>query len=65
VAVETLQREQDLTSLTPKRGLIAAQPVEGIMPKLLRRFPNLKYMIVGDGDDRGRLEEKVKVSGTI
>src|SRR6516165_3613014 len=29
-AVETLQREQDLTGLTPKRGLIAAQPVEGI-----------------------------------
>ena len=28
--VETSQREQDLTSLTPKRGLIAAQAVEGI-----------------------------------
>ena len=28
------------------------------MPELLRRFPSLKYMIVGDGDDRGRLEEK-------
>ena len=24
------QREQDLTSLPPKRGLIAAQPIEGI-----------------------------------
>jgi hypothetical protein len=29
-AFETLQREQDLAGLTPKRGLIAAQPVEGI-----------------------------------
>ena len=29
-AVETPQREQDLTRLAPKRGLIAAQPVEGI-----------------------------------
>jgi len=29
-AVETLQREQDLTRLPPKRGLIAAQPVERI-----------------------------------
>ena len=30
-AVETLQREQNLTSLAPKRGLIAAQPIEGIV----------------------------------
>ena len=29
-AVQTLQREQDLTSLAPKGRLIAAQPVEGI-----------------------------------
>ena len=29
-AVETLQREQDLTRLTPQRGLIAPRPVEGI-----------------------------------
>ena len=28
-AVETLQCEQDLARLAPKRGLIAAQPVEG------------------------------------
>jgi phosphatidyl-myo-inositol dimannoside synthase len=33
------------------------------MPELPRRFPNLKYTIVGDGDDRGRLEEKVKSLG--
>ena len=33
------------------------------MLELLRRFPNLKYMIVGDGDDRSRLEEKVKSLG--
>jgi hypothetical protein len=29
-AVETLQREQDLTGLPPKGGLIAAQPIERI-----------------------------------
>jgi len=34
-----------------------------VMPELLRRFPKLKYMIVGDGDDRTRLEEKVKSLG--
>jgi glycosyltransferase involved in cell wall biosynthesis len=33
------------------------------MPELLRRFPNLKYMIIGDGDNRGSLEEKVKSLG--
>ena len=31
--------------------------------ELLRRFPSLKYMIVGDGDDRNRLEEKGKSLG--
>ena len=35
------------------------------MPELLRRFPRLKYMIVGDGDDRNRLERKSDVSGLI
>jgi glycosyltransferase involved in cell wall biosynthesis len=29
-----------------------------LMPRLLRQFPNVKYLIVGDGDDRERLEEK-------
>jgi hypothetical protein len=32
-----------------------------VMPGLLRRFPNL--MIVGDGEDRGRLEEKMMSLG--
>jgi phosphatidylinositol alpha-1,6-mannosyltransferase len=31
-----------------------------IMPQLVKRFPNLKYLIVGDGPDRRRLEEKVR-----
>src|SRR6516165_3808465 len=29
-AVQNLERKQDLTSLTPKGGFVAAQPVEGI-----------------------------------
>jgi hypothetical protein len=29
-SIKTLQREQDLTSLAPKRGLVAAQAVEGV-----------------------------------
>ena len=34
-----------------------------LMPQLIKRFPNLKYLIVGDGDDRSRLEEKVEALG--
>jgi phosphatidyl-myo-inositol dimannoside synthase len=34
--------------------------VINVMPRLLRRFPDLRYVIVGDGSDRGRLEAKVK-----
>jgi glycosyltransferase involved in cell wall biosynthesis len=34
-----------------------------IMPQLAKRFPNLKYMIVGDGPDRPRLEAKVGAAG--
>jgi phosphatidyl-myo-inositol dimannoside synthase len=33
------------------------------MPELLRRFPTLKYMIVGDGGDRKRLEGKAESLG--
>jgi phosphatidyl-myo-inositol dimannoside synthase len=33
------------------------------MPDLLIRFPTLKYMIVGDGDDRDRLERKAQSLG--
>ena len=34
-----------------------------IMPQLVKRFPNLKYLIVGDGPDRPRLEAKVGALG--
>jgi phosphatidyl-myo-inositol dimannoside synthase len=30
-----------------------------LLPHLAKRLPNIKYLIVGDGDDRNRLEEKV------
>jgi glycosyltransferase involved in cell wall biosynthesis len=30
------------------------------MPRLLTRFPNLKYLVVGDGGDRTRLEAKAR-----
>jgi phosphatidylinositol alpha-1,6-mannosyltransferase len=34
-----------------------------IMPLLLKRFPTVKYLIVGDGPDRPRLESKVGALG--
>jgi phosphatidylinositol alpha-1,6-mannosyltransferase len=34
-----------------------------IMPQLLKRFANLKYLIVGDGPDRPRLEARVRALG--
>jgi glycosyltransferase involved in cell wall biosynthesis len=34
-----------------------------IIPRLLRQVPNLRYLIVGDGSDRDRLEAKVRVRG--
>ena len=34
-----------------------------VMPRLLRQFPALRYLIVGDGSDRARLEAKVQARG--
>ena len=51
-------------------GRLAAQErmkgfdeVIDLMPQLLDRFPTLKYLIVGDGSDRQRLEAKVRTNG--
>jgi glycosyltransferase involved in cell wall biosynthesis len=34
-----------------------------VMPRLLRQLPDLRYLIVGDGSDRARLEAKVRAQG--
>jgi phosphatidyl-myo-inositol dimannoside synthase len=34
-----------------------------LMPRLLKYFPDLKYLIVGSGDDRSRLEAKADTCG--
>jgi glycosyltransferase involved in cell wall biosynthesis len=34
-----------------------------VMPRLLRQLPNLRYLIVGDGSDRARLETKARALG--
>jgi glycosyltransferase involved in cell wall biosynthesis len=37
--------------------------VINVMPRLLRHWPNLRYLIVGDGSDRARLEAKARAHG--
>jgi glycosyltransferase involved in cell wall biosynthesis len=34
-----------------------------VMPRLLRQSPNLRYLIIGDGSDRARLEAKARAHG--
>lgn len=34
-----------------------------LLPRLIERFPTLKYMVVGDGRDRERLEAKARAVG--
>lgn len=34
-----------------------------LMPRLKKRIPNVAYLLIGDGPDRGRLENKVKEAG--
>ena len=34
-----------------------------VMPRLLRQLPDLRYLIVGDGSDRARLEAKARARG--
>src|SRR5262249_14794523 len=34
-----------------------------LMPYLTKRLPNIKYLVVGDGDDRRRLEQKTEALG--
>src|SRR5262249_25801940 len=34
-----------------------------VMPRLLRQLPDLRYLIVGDGTDRARLEAKARAHG--
>ena len=34
-----------------------------VMPRLLRELPDLRYLIVGDGSDRSRLQAKVRAHG--
>jgi glycosyltransferase involved in cell wall biosynthesis len=63
--VERYSLQSNRVVLTVGR-LAAAERYKGFdqvieaMPQLLKRFPTLKYLIIGDGDDRARLEAKAK-----
>jgi glycosyltransferase involved in cell wall biosynthesis len=49
--------------LEPRERYKGIDEVIGVMPLLVKRFPNLKYLIVGDGSDRTRLEVKAAALG--
>lgn len=49
-----------LSRLVERKG---QDTVIRILPRLLRRFPNLAYWIAGDGPDRARLEDLARAEG--
>jgi glycosyltransferase involved in cell wall biosynthesis len=49
--------------LAPEERYKGIDEVIELMPRLLDRFPSLKYLVVGDGADRPRLAAKAKASG--
>jgi phosphatidylinositol alpha-1,6-mannosyltransferase len=49
--------------IAPNERYKGFDQVIDVMPQLLERFPKLKYIIVGDGTDRHRLERKAKGLG--
>jgi glycosyltransferase involved in cell wall biosynthesis len=58
---------QSATVLLTVARLETGEPCKGVdevievMPRLLRQFPDLRYLVVGDGSDRARLEAKARV----
>lgn len=48
-----------LSRLNPSERYKGHDQIIEALPLLLKMSPNLKYLIVGDGDDRERLEKKV------
>ncbi len=60
---------QGKTVLMTMGRLVSAERYKGfdevieILPLLIKTTPNLSYMIIGEGNDRRRLQEKVKTLG--
>jgi glycosyltransferase involved in cell wall biosynthesis len=57
---------QSATVLLTVARLETGEPCKGVdevievMPRLVRQFPDLRYLVVGDGSDRARLEAKAR-----
>ena len=69
---EALRRRYGLTSgpvlmtmgrLAPTERYKGIDEIIELMPRLLTRFPDLAYVIVGEGADRARLKEKAHALG--
>jgi len=52
-----------LGRLAPKERYKGFDEVLEVMPKLVDRFPKVKYLIIGDGEDRSRLTAKAASLG--
>jgi phosphatidyl-myo-inositol dimannoside synthase len=69
--IELIDRYQlnDKTIIMTLGRLAAAEAYKGfdevldVMPDLIQQIPNLSYLIVGEGDDRARLESKANSLG--
>lgn len=49
--------------LAPTERYKGFDEIVDIMPRLLDRFPDLRYVIVGEGADRARIQKKAQESG--
>jgi phosphatidyl-myo-inositol dimannoside synthase len=69
LALATRYGLQSATVMLTLARLATDEPGKGVdevidvMPRLLRELPDLRYLIVGDGSDRARLEAKVRACG--
>ena len=53
-----------LGRLVSEEGYKGFDEIIDILPELSKEIPNIAYLIVGDGSDRRRLEEKARTLGT-
>lgn len=64
--VNSVQNPPRLLSVARLEANEAGKGIDTVicaLPELLRRFPNLQYVIVGDGSDRPNLEELARKKG--
>jgi hypothetical protein len=64
-SIQALQRKQDLTGLTPKRGLIAAQPIERIGWQVGQANKGVGEIVGSVSERLGRWCASINASGEV